>query len=236
MMKKKLPGILAVAICSVFIFAGCAPAPAAESQAPQGELVLAITGEITSVESENGNTSITVDAGASGSDSTYQLMVLNVNGNTPIEENGQSASYKEGSLTVGDAIEVYLAPNTPVTASEPPMANPDKIVLIARAGGDDLAGPDVQQSFEGTITEITKDQDYDLVYVQKEPDGQPVDDLRAIVSAETIIQAESAPDQALTPADLKVGQKVTVTTDGRMTFSIPPQANAQIVIINDING
>ena len=34
-------------------------------------------------------------------------------------------------------------------------------------------------------------------------------------------------------ADLAVGQKVTVSTDGRMTFSIPPQANAQTILVHD---
>ena len=68
--------------------------------------------------------------------------------------------------------------------------------------------------------------------MQNEPDGEPVNDLRAVVSSDTKITSEDTGSN-MAVADLAVGQKVTVSTDGRMTFSIPPQANAQTILVHD---
>lgn len=229
MMKKSFLGILAVTVSSLFLFAGCAPAPASESPVPTEDLILAITGEVTEVVPSDDVTQITVDAGKDGSSqSNYTLMILNVDKNVPVTLDGQTENFKEGAVSVGDAIEVYLSPTTPVTASEPPQATPDSIVIVAQSGGTLLEGSTGQTSVTGEITEITKDKDYYLVYVQNEPDG----DLRAVVSSDTKITSEDT-GNSMAATDLAVGQKVTVSTDGRMTFSIPPQANAQTILVHD---
>lgn len=233
MMKKSFLGILAVTVSSLFLLAGCAPAPASESPVPTEDLILAITGEVTEVVPSDDVTQITVDAGKDGSSqSNYSLMILNVDKNVPVTLDGQTENFKEGAISVGDAIEVYLSPTTPVTASEPPQATPVSIVIVAQSGGTLLEGSTGQTSVTGEITEITKDKDYYLVYVQNEPDGEPVNDLRAVVSSDTKITSEDTGSN-MAATDLAVGQKVTVSTDGRMTFSIPPQANAQTILVHD---
>lgn len=235
-MKKSLFGILAVAVCSIFIFAGCAPAPAADSAAPGGALILGAKGEITDIVTRDGNTSITVDGSNTDSDATYQLLIANMTNKIPVEIDGKQQDYAEGMLNIGDEVEIYLGEGNPVTASEPPMATPDKVVVTERS--DDVTSgalntPDVQTEFDGTITEITSDKDYYLVYVKDSEDSEPVDDLIAVVSGDTTIVSEKLEASGLKPEELKVGDQVTVTTDGRMTFSIPPQSNAQKVVIHD---
>ena len=101
------------------------------------------------------------------------------------------------------------------------------------AQGDSGTAAGVQKEFGGTITEINEDGDYLLVYVQKAEGGDAADDLRAVVSADTVISSESEPGKALAAEALATGQRVTVTTDGRMTFSIPPQAIAQAIVLHD---
>ncbi|MEG0784636.1 MAG: hypothetical protein RR389_04345, partial [Christensenella sp.] len=73
-------------------------------------------------------TSITVNGSEIDSQASYKLMVLNVSDKTPVVIDSKTENYTDGTLLIGDNVEVYLSPNTPVTASEPPMANPDKIV------------------------------------------------------------------------------------------------------------
>lgn len=240
-MKKSLIGLLAVALCSAFIFAGCAPMPAAQSpaasQAPGNVTILVAKGEITDITAKDGNTSITVDGSGTESEATYNLFVANVTEKTPVQIDGKESSYTSGSFKVGDKVEIYLNENAPVTASEPPTGTPERIVLVARGSGEQAgttnAPADVQTEFEGTITEITADGEYYLAYVQKEANGEPANDLRAVVSNDTTIVSEKLEASGLKPEELKVGDKVTVTTDGIMTFSIPPQASAQKIVIHD---
>ena len=240
-MKKSFIGIAALAVCSIFIFMGCAPAaPATQpepSPSPSGDgLVLAAKGEITDIAANDGGTSITVDGSNTESGATYQLLIANMTDKVPVVSDGEQENYADGSLNVGDTVEIYLNETTPVTASEPPMATPEKVVVTARgdgASGGAVNTPDLHKDFGGTIIEISPDGEYYLVYVQKEEGGEPVNDLRAVVSADTEIVSEKLEASGLKPEDLKVGDKVTVTTDGRMTFSIPPQASAQKIVIHD---
>lgn len=231
MMKKSLLGTLALAICSLFVLAGCSPAPEPSvSASPSDDLILAVTGTVTDITMADGTTSITVDGSDTDSGATYQSMILHLTDQTPVEKDGGTSSYQEGTIHVGDTVEAYFLASTPVTASEPPQGSPDKLIVTAQEEGGMTA--DVQKEFDGTITEITEDGDYLLVYVQKAEGGDAVDDLRAVVSADTIISSESEPGKTLAMKDLAKGQKVTVTTDGRMTFSIPPQANAQTIVLH----
>lgn len=231
-MKKGLPGTLALAVCSLFIFAGCAPAAQpAPSVSAGDDLILAVAGTVTDITNADGTTSITVDGSNTQTDATYQSMILHTTDKTPVEKDGTTGTYTEGAIGIGDTVEAYFSASAPITASEPPQGTPDKIVVTAQAG--EAGSADMQKEFDGTITEISKDNDYLLVYVQNEEGGDAVNDLRAVVSADTAISSESDPDKALTMEDLAKGQKVTVTTDGRMTFSIPPQANAQAIVLHD---
>ena len=227
-MKKGLFGTLALAVCSLFVLAGCS---AAKPSAPADGLVLAAAGIVTDITTADGTTSITVDGSNTDSGATYQSMILHTTDKTPVERDGETVMYEDGSINVGDAIEAYFAASTPVTASEPPQGTPDKIVVTAQGDSGTAAG--VQKEFGGTITEINEDGDYLLVYVQKAEGGDAADDLRAVVSADTVISSESEPGKALAAEALATGQRVTVTTDGRMTFSIPPQANAQAIVLHD---
>ena len=175
-----------------------------------------------------------MDAGKDGSSqSNYSLMILNVDKNVPVTLDGQTENFKEGAISVGDAIEVYLSPHHSCDRFRAAAANtPVSIVIVAQSGGTLLEGSTGQTSVTGEITEITKDKDYYLVYVQNEPDGEPVNDLRAVVSSDTKSLRKTL-ESNMAVADLAVGQKVTVSTDGRMTFSIPPQANAQTILVHD---
>lgn len=230
MMKKGFFGAMAFVVCSLFVFAGCSPAAGPSASAPaDNDLILAAAGTVTDITTVDGTTSITVDGSGTNSGATYQSMILHITDKTPVEKDGETATYTADSINVGDTVEAYFTASTPVTASEPPQGTPDKIVVIAQDDGGTIA--DVQKEFGGTITEINEDGDYLLVYVQKAEGGDAVDDLRAVVSADTVISSESEPDRTLTAGDLAIGQKVTVTTDGRMTFSIPPQANAQTIVL-----
>ncbi len=243
MKKRNLIGILATALCSIFVFAGCAPAaPAAteapsasSSAAPGGALILGAKGEITEITSANGTTSLTVNGGGIESEATYNLLIANMTDNVVVEIDGKQENFSDGMLGVGDIVEIYLGEGNPVTASEPPMATPDKVVVTQKvaAAGESGAPAAVQTEFEGTITEITPDNDYYLVYVQKEEGGEPVNDLIAVASSDTTIVSEKLEASGLKPEELKVGDKVTVTTDGRMTFSIPPQSSAVKIVIHD---
>ena len=225
-MKKLLLGALALTVCSLFLFAGCAPSSAPSDT--DEELTLTAAGTVTDiVSSEDGTASITVDGSGMESDAVYQLMILHVANGTVVEADGKTDTYRDGMIKVGDTVEAYFLPTAPVTASEPPQGTPEKIVVTASGSSSD-----VQREFQGTITEIDKDNDYLLVYVQSGEDSEPADDLRAVVSSDTVITSESAPEQALSMDDLAVGQAVTVTTDGRMTFSIPPQANALSIVLH----
>ena len=231
-MKKNLIATFAAVFTAVLILAGCASSPAAQpSQTSADEMILAAKGEVTAIETLDGNTKITVDGSGIESDATYPLLILNMTDKTPVEANGETKDYTDGSLQVGDIVEVYLSPTTPVTASEPPMATPDRIAVTQPApeGG---AAADVKTEYKGTITEITNDNENALVYVQKEENGEPTDDLRAVVSGDTVITSEKTGD-SLSLGDLQAGQKITVTTDGRATFSIPPQAVAKSIVIHD---
>ncbi|MEG0784637.1 MAG: hypothetical protein RR389_04350, partial [Christensenella sp.] len=91
---------------------------------------------------------------------------------------------------------------------------------------------EVKTNFDGTITELAKDGDYLIAYIRNDIGGEATNDLRAVISSDTVITASDGKD-VLTVDKLATGQKVTVTTDGRMTFSIPPQANAQSIIIKE---
>ncbi|MEG2188393.1 MAG: hypothetical protein RRY08_01035 [Christensenella sp.] len=224
-MKKGLLGAFIIALCSIFVFVGCAPA------APAGDdLVLAVSGTVSEIQTTDGNTSITVDGSEIDSQASYKLMVLNVSDKTPVVIDSKAENYTDGTLLIGDNVEVYLSPNTPVTASEPPMANPDKIVVTARANA--ATTDEVKTNFDGTITELAKDGDYLIAYIRNDIGGEATNDLRAVISSDTVITASDGND-VLTIDKLATGQKVTVTTDGRMTFSIPPQANAQSIIIKE---
>lgn len=237
-MKKNVVGTLAAAICSIFLLASCAPAPATGMQPSGNDLILAAKGEVTHIETSGDTTSITVDGDDTDSNAAYKLLVAHLTGETPVIDNGNASAYTDGSLSVGDEVEIYLAPNTPVTASEPPQAMPVKVVVTEReAEGSPAAGAsgpaDVKTEYEGKITEITPDGEYYLVYVQKEENGDPLDDLRAVVSSDTKIISEQREASGLTPGELQVGDEVTVTTNGIATFSIPPQSSAQKIVIHD---
>ena len=193
--------------------------------------MLAAAGTVTDITTANGTASITVDGSNAESGAAYQSMILHMTDQTPVEKDGVTGVYEEGAVNIGDTVKAYFSASTPVTASEPPQGTPDKLVVTAQ--GDGGADADVQKEFEGTITEISRDGDYFLIYIQKEEGGDAVNDLRAVVSADTAISSGKEPDKAFTMEDLAKGQKVTVTTDGRMTFSIPPQANAQTIVLHD---
>ncbi|MEA5003873.1 MAG: hypothetical protein VB081_10275 [Christensenella sp.] len=236
-MKKSILGTLAIAVCSVFLLSACTPAPVPSAAPSEDELVLAAKGEITNIATSGDTTSITVDGTDTKSDASYKILVAHLSTETPLIENGNVSAYTDGALSRGDEVEIYLSPLTPVTASEPPQATPVKVVVTEREDDNAQAGaaetPDVKKEFDGTITEITPDNEYYLVYVKDDEDSEPLDDLIAVVSNDTIISSEKTESSGYKPEDLKVGQKVTVTTDGRMTFSIPPQASAQTVVIHD---
>ncbi len=237
-MKKSILGTLAIAVCSVFLLAACAPAPAPDVTPSEDDLVLAAKGEITNIEASGNTTSITVDGTDKQSSATYPVLLAHLSGETPIMDGGNVSAYTDGALGLGDDVEIYLSSLTPVTASEPPQATPVKVVVTkrsdnsaAQAGSSET--PDVKTTFEGTITEITPDNEYYLVYIKAGENSEPVDDLIAVVSSDTVISSEKTESSGYQPEDLSVGQDVTVTTDGKMTFSIPPQANAQTIIIHD---
>lgn len=237
-MKKNILGTLAIAFGSIFIFAACTAVPASSPQTESSDLILAAKGEITNIETDGDTASLTIDGSGVESDAVYQLLIVHPTNETPLIENGNASAYEPASLQVGDKIAVFLSPNAPVTASEPPQATPEKIVVTERAaqsmaGTESSASADVKTEYEGSITEITPDGDYYLVYVQKEKGGEPVHDLRAVVSSDTEIVSEKREASGLTPDELKIGDKVTVITNGIATFSIPPQASAQKIVIHD---
>ncbi|BDF58580.1 hypothetical protein CE91St36_13970 [Christensenellaceae bacterium] len=236
-MKKNILGTLAIAFGSIFIFAACTAVPASPPQTESSDLILAAKGEITNIETDGDTASLTIDGSGVESDAAYQLLIVHPTNETPLIENGNASAYEPASLQVGDKIAVFLSPNAPVTASEPPQATPEKIVVTERAaqgaGTESSASADVKTEYEGSITEITPDGDYYLVYLQKEENGEPAHDLRAVVSSDTEIVSEKREASGLAPNELKIGDKVTVTTNGIATFSIPPQASAQKIVIHD---
>ena len=240
-MKKNTLGTLALVFGSLFILAACAAAPPSVSETEGDELMLAAKGEITNIETNGDTTSITVDGSNIKSNAAYRLLIAHLQNETPVIKDGNASAYTDGLLHVGDQVAVYLTPNAPVTASEPPQATPEKIVITERApegtsGVGSAAPSDVKTEYEGSITEITLDGEYYLVYVQKEKNGEPTGDLRAVVSGDTEIVSEKREASGLKPEELKVGDKVTVTTNGTATFSIPPQASAQKIVIHDAEG
>ena len=134
-MKKILIVALAAVFCAAFTFAGCsasngssASQSAAASQSAQDDQILAVKGEITEITVNGDTTSVTVSNGSE--DAAYQTLVLNITDDTPIEINGKTDDYDDGMLKIGDSVEAYLSSNSPVTASEPPIATPNRVVVI----------------------------------------------------------------------------------------------------------
>ena len=133
-----------------------------------------------------------LDSGA-----TYQSMIHHTTDKTPSKGTVKRLCMRTAhKCRRRDRSPVALPP--PVTASEPPQRNPDKIVVTAQGDSGTAAG--VQKEFGRNDYGDQRGWRLPSRLCAKGRGGDAADDLRAVVSADTVISSESEPGRRFAAA------------------------------------
>ena len=198
--------------------------PEVEPGTVADENVVGVMGFVTSIEEAGGGFSVMVEALGMQTEATYSEMQLFIDPSVMITDEDGTNSFEEiDDIEIGDLIKAYFSPNAAIAASEPAQGTPMEVVIVC-----DME--DGVYHYDGKITEITEEGENLLVYIKDDEDSQPAEDVIAVVSPASFIIKNG---EAVKAADLAVGMEVEITTDGTATRSLPPQAVAYFMEIED---
>lgn len=178
-----------------------------------------VIGEIIDISNSNSTYSITVK-GSNNTDATFNEAIVHISDESIIFDKC-SNRLKPCDLKKGMSVFVIL--NPAVTKSIPPQGTA-KSIQVQNC---------VKPSAKGTITEISKDASTKnlRITVKGDPNAEAAfNEIIANVTSNTKIS-----DKCGHPAkikDLKKGSYVEVFLSGPVTSSIPPQGNAESIIIH----
>ncbi len=202
-----------------------------------------ITGQIAEIIGEGETVQLRIVANDQN-ESSHTEAIANLSEETVIVLSDGSTEFSEQFL-VGQTVSVYG--NGIMTMSIPPQVPASVIVMLdqepATVSNDGIASmlpeegeggpvadipeaPHMEVAIIGTISEVSEEQGFPVLLVKATEDNETANnEMKIMVSADTVIN-DAETFYEVESYEFKVGEKISVQTNGITTRSIPPQATA----------